>query len=91
MAGALAVVAAVVLTPEELAGLAVDGNALAVGPVSVPDFEIVARDSEAVKGFRREAVPEVQLVGQVLGMKARGVDGVEAWDVLPVLRRREIP
>jgi hypothetical protein len=43
--GGLAVVAAVVLTAEKLAGQGVDGNALAIGPVAVLDLEVVAQGS----------------------------------------------
>jgi hypothetical protein len=69
-------VAAVVLSAEEAAGLGVDGDALAVGPVVVRDGEVVAAGAEGGDGFRGKAGFEVELVGQVLVVEARGVDGL---------------
>jgi len=71
-----AVVAAVVLATEQVAGFGVDGDALAVGPVAAFNVEVVAEGAQPCEGFRGEAGLEVELVGQVLVVEARGVDGL---------------
>ena len=68
--------AAVVLAASEFAGFGVDGDALAVGPVAVLDAERVAHACAGRRAFPAEAGLEVELVGQVLVVEARRVDGL---------------
>src|SRR5208337_4574346 len=72
----LAVMAAMVLPARQFAGLWVDGDALAVGPVSVLDAERIAHFVERSQGGGSEARFQEELVRLVLMMEPRRVHGL---------------
>ena len=68
--------ASVVLAGSEFAGFWVDGDALAVGPMAFRDMELVAEGVKASNGLGAEARLQVELVGKVLVVEARSIDGL---------------
>src|ERR1700690_4146337 len=84
VAGRFAVVAAMVLGCGQLAGFGVDGDALSIGPMAVSCFEAIPLSLQGFHRFRGEAWLQVELVGQVLVMKSRSIDGL--LDVQTALR-----
>src|SRR5580698_5454843 len=76
VACSLAEVTAVILSAEQFACLGIDRDALAVGPMALADVDGIAESFQLFNRGGSEAGFEIELVREVLVMKARRIDGL---------------